>query len=292
MEESFVDRLLIAVTKKSWLEAEYLVGMIDGDPLAGSLLHRWLDSEECLRANEKWWVGTQYACKARGKKCQNRSLPDEKLCDQHEQELAMSQWDLDFENSTPQPAWECGHMVYSSSFSGTYRRQSWCVDCKVRGVLARCGHYVSVGRANAHSAGWNRETQVAENITCFPCGKKPRFRYGTDRLGFVYRLFDSQDVHLYTGKTVDVTARLYKGHRKDKGWWCEVARVEVLVFDNEDEALEAEAWDIKDHRPKHNKTTPLTRKLTSPVEKARFSGEPLSEDFLMEHYSLSSLKAY
>lgn len=67
----------------------------------------------------------------------------------------------------------------------------------------------------------------------------------------LYRFFDSTDVLLYVGITVDPSARFTK-HRGDKPWWEQVDRIALERFDTRKEAEAAEREAIKAEQPLHN----------------------------------------
>lgn len=67
----------------------------------------------------------------------------------------------------------------------------------------------------------------------------------------LYRFFNSTDVLLYVGITVDPGAR-FKKHGGDKPWWGQVDRISIEHFATRTEALEAERKAIKEEKPLHN----------------------------------------
>lgn len=67
----------------------------------------------------------------------------------------------------------------------------------------------------------------------------------------VYRLHDDAGTLLYVGATGDFDAR-FAQHRQSKPWWRDVARKEVIWFDNRLDAEYEEARAIRDEHPVHN----------------------------------------
>ncbi len=47
----------------------------------------------------------------------------------------------------------------------------------------------------------------------------------------VYRLYDANDALLYVGSAYDFDVR-FKSHAQRKRWWPQVARKDVIWFDN------------------------------------------------------------
>ncbi|MFI6228591.1 GIY-YIG nuclease family protein [Micromonospora echinospora] len=66
-----------------------------------------------------------------------------------------------------------------------------------------------------------------------------------------YRFYDASDGLLYVGVADDFDAR-WKGHQK-KPWWPDVARKEVIWFDNRLDALYEESRAIDLEHPLHNR---------------------------------------
>jgi predicted GIY-YIG superfamily endonuclease len=66
-----------------------------------------------------------------------------------------------------------------------------------------------------------------------------------------YRLYDSTDRLLYAGAADDFDRR-WRDHEK-KSWWRDVARKEVIWFDNRLDALYEESRTIALERPVHNR---------------------------------------
>lgn len=67
----------------------------------------------------------------------------------------------------------------------------------------------------------------------------------------LYRFFNSTDVLLYVGITVDPGAR-FKKHGGDKPWWGQVDRIGIEHFATRADALDAERKAIKEEKPLHN----------------------------------------
>lgn len=80
--------------------------------------------------------------------------------------------------------------------------------------------------------------------------RRALLRENADRAHTLYRLFDSEDNLLYVGVTFMLGNRLYE-HSK-KHWWPDVARRELVMFENRREALEAEREAIRTEDPRHN----------------------------------------
>ncbi|MET9222403.1 GIY-YIG nuclease family protein [Streptomyces sp. NPDC003300] len=67
----------------------------------------------------------------------------------------------------------------------------------------------------------------------------------------LYRLFDTEGRLLYVGITNMPNVR-FDAHRM-KAWWKQVARRELVWFDNRQEAGWAEVRAIRAERPMHNR---------------------------------------
>lgn len=67
----------------------------------------------------------------------------------------------------------------------------------------------------------------------------------------LYRYFDDQERLLYVGISFSAVARASQ-HRSDKGWWREVARMDVAHYETRSEALTAESAAIRSEKPIHN----------------------------------------
>lgn len=71
----------------------------------------------------------------------------------------------------------------------------------------------------------------------------------------VYRFYDSSDVLLYVGLTMNLEGRLAK-HRRRK-WWKDVEWIDVSWYDNRSLAKDAEADAIWNEFPLHNIVRPI-----------------------------------
>lgn len=80
--------------------------------------------------------------------------------------------------------------------------------------------------------------------------RRALWRENADREHTLYRLFDAEDNLLYVGVTFMLGNRFYE-HSK-KRWWADVARRELVTFENRREALEAEREAIQTEGPRHN----------------------------------------
>jgi len=67
----------------------------------------------------------------------------------------------------------------------------------------------------------------------------------------VYRLFDTAESLLYVGMSSNPTGR-WKGHRRDKAWWSEVASYEIAWYPTRPEARAAELAAIQTEKPRCN----------------------------------------
>lgn len=90
----------------------------------------------------------------------------------------------------------------------------------------------------------------------------------------LYRLYDEGGRLLYVGISYSAIAR-QAGHRNDKGWWCEVARMTVQKLGDisrvEAERIESEA--IVAEKPRHNKSHNGDRGSALPVARPRVEGD-------------------
>lgn len=73
----------------------------------------------------------------------------------------------------------------------------------------------------------------------------------TTRPHALYRFWDSADVLLYVGITLNPGER-WKQHRADKAWWEEVATVTVETYPDRPSVMEAERTAIIAEGPKYN----------------------------------------
>lgn len=71
------------------------------------------------------------------------------------------------------------------------------------------------------------------------------------RMTAVYRLYDAADRLLYVGIGFDFDSR-WKSHAENKSWWPQVARKDVIWFDNRLDAAYEEARAIRFENPLHN----------------------------------------
>jgi len=67
----------------------------------------------------------------------------------------------------------------------------------------------------------------------------------------LYRFFDTNDVLLYVGLTIDPGAR-FKKHRYTKQWWRDVDRIEIQHFNDLESLRAAERRAIEDEQPLYN----------------------------------------
>lgn len=67
----------------------------------------------------------------------------------------------------------------------------------------------------------------------------------------LYRCFNSDNAPIYIGVTFDLGPRI-AGHSLRSDWWTETVRVEVMWFDDREDALAAEARAIVEERPRYN----------------------------------------
>jgi prophage regulatory protein len=67
----------------------------------------------------------------------------------------------------------------------------------------------------------------------------------------VYRLYDSGRVLLYVGVTKDFRQRRQR-HKATKPWWPQVKHPTIEMYDDEQDALQAERDAIKREHPVHN----------------------------------------
>jgi len=88
----------------------------------------------------------------------------------------------------------------------------------------------------------------------------------------VYRFYDALDRLLYVGQSVSVAARL-AGHRKDKGCWEDIQRIELIHCANKREMDDLERQLIEELHPLHNVRWARSR-VASALE---FPSEPHSE---------------
>lgn len=99
----------------------------------------------------------------------------------------------------------------------------------------------------------------------------------------LYRLYDTADVLLYVGITVDTGTRWWN-HAREKNWWGQVARKDVTWFSDRESAEAAEATAIAAESPRYNVTHSTFRKrgdarseYQSPYDKPRRIRAPLEE---------------
>jgi predicted GIY-YIG superfamily endonuclease len=67
----------------------------------------------------------------------------------------------------------------------------------------------------------------------------------------LYRLFDADDNLLYVGISFMPENRLNQ-HRREKPWWCQVARRELVSYPDRNAAADAERKAIANERPIYN----------------------------------------
>lgn len=67
----------------------------------------------------------------------------------------------------------------------------------------------------------------------------------------VYRALGRDGAVLYVGVTKSLFARMSQ-HRQKSGWWGDAECIELTVYDERKEALEAESNEIRRHRPPWN----------------------------------------
>lgn len=110
-----------------------------------------------------------------------------------------------------------------------------------------------------------RASQKAARDALKESTRKPRYT-GPPRKGFVYRIYDPEDVLLYVGKTFNVQSRLFgrDGHASTKIWWEVAYKVKVTEYKTEPDALLAEAFAIRREKPKFNIATPIPKGKRSP----------------------------
>lgn len=72
-----------------------------------------------------------------------------------------------------------------------------------------------------------------------------------DRPHILYRFWDSRDVLLYVGISVDSASRI-ANHMRDQPWWSEVETIKFTTYPNRKAALEAEAEMIRTLKPLYN----------------------------------------
>lgn len=85
-----------------------------------------------------------------------------------------------------------------------------------------------------------------------------------DDLTALYRFYDGDDRLLYVGIAVEPFRRMAQ-HRHGKGWWSDVARVELERFDTRAQAAEAERLAIANEQPLYNvvhNRPPLVERIT------------------------------
>jgi predicted GIY-YIG superfamily endonuclease len=70
--------------------------------------------------------------------------------------------------------------------------------------------------------------------------------------GAVYRMYDADGGLLWIGTSLNVPSRLAQ-HRSERGWWPEVARIDIQHFDDLRVAARTEVEAIKLEAPRYNK---------------------------------------
>lgn len=78
------------------------------------------------------------------------------------------------------------------------------------------------------------------------------------RVGYVYHIFNENNVLLYVGKSIDVQKRFFYqgGHKNKSSWWEQAMYVRVIKYANENSALLTEILDIKQLNPIYNISRP------------------------------------
>lgn len=84
----------------------------------------------------------------------------------------------------------------------------------------------------------------------------------------VYRMRDAQGDLLYVGCSTQLPGRL-QTHAREKGWWDDIARIDVEHFDSHAEAVAAEVLAIAAEQPLHNTHF---KNLVNPDEVATLRG--------------------
>lgn len=138
-----------------------------------------------------------------------------------------------------------------------------CTDCPVQYRIVDEG--VTALRCSECYPRWKSSRSVQSSTDIVK--KRPRSTR-RPRRSYVYKIYTGGHQLLYVGKTVNLLQRFYDSergsHSSTKWWFTQAVYVELLEFKNEDDALEAEAWLIKNESPSRNKVRPRTTKVRSP----------------------------
>lgn len=78
----------------------------------------------------------------------------------------------------------------------------------------------------------------------------------------LYRFYANDGTLLYIGITISPPQR-FKQHSRDKAWWNEVARIELVQFNSREELENEEKNAISREHPKYN-ITHIYRKGSAP----------------------------
>jgi predicted GIY-YIG superfamily endonuclease len=119
----------------------------------------------------------------------------------------------------------------------------------------------------------------------------------TDEETYLYRHYDAEGRLLYVGISNHLFVRTAK-HRNSAPWFREVRRIDVLLYNSREEALDAESAAIKDENPQHNKLRAKRKKPTEelalPPERYYDSSNSYTPAELaaMTRLSVGTLKAW
>lgn len=98
----------------------------------------------------------------------------------------------------------------------------------------------------------------------------------------LYRIYGQEKELLYVGVTCGPRRRM-KEHSADKGWWSDVADIELEHFESREKLEAAEAAAIEKEKPRHNKIRGVAKRIKRRVESDLDRDEVMGKWFVGEH---------